>query len=93
MYVYIIDLEHITCQDFMDLTTSPDRCGRIENTHLSGDRVTKAQRDVNKKLRVFEYVKGIGNAAKTYRYSGMSRDAYCHWGRNHQTRGEEGLVA
>lgn len=54
--------------------------------------MTKAQRDVSKKLRVFEYAKAIGNVAKTCRHFGISRDTYYRWQQNYQAHGEEGLI-
>ena len=54
--------------------------------------MTKAQKDINKKLRVFEYAKAVGNVAKTWRHFGISRDTYYRWQRNYQIHGEDGLV-
>lgn len=54
--------------------------------------MTRVQRDVSKKLRVFEYAKETGNVAKVCSHFGISWDTYYRWQRNYRSRGEEGLV-
>lgn len=54
--------------------------------------MTKAQRDIRKKLRVLQYAADIGNIAKTCRYFGISRETFYVWQRTLATQGEAGLV-
>ena len=41
--------------------------------------MTKAQRDIKRKLGVLNYAKGIGNVSKAGRYYGISREARYTW--------------
>lgn len=52
----------------------------------------KAQRDISRKLKVFEHAKKIGNVAKTCRYFGISREAFYRWKRAYDKLGEQGLI-
>ena len=54
--------------------------------------MAKAQKDISKKLRVFEYAKAVGNVAKTCRHFGISLDTYYRWQGNYQIHGEDGLI-
>lgn len=49
--------------------------------------MTKAQRDIRRKLRVLNYAKQIGNISKTYRYFGISRQTYYDWKRAYEKDG------
>ena len=54
--------------------------------------MTKAQRDINLKLRVLNYAKEIGNISKACRYFGISRKAFYQLKRVHEQHGEKALV-
>lgn len=54
--------------------------------------MTKAQRDIKRKLRVLNYAQAIGNVSKTCRYFGISRKAYYEWKQGHAQYGEQGLI-
>ncbi len=45
---------------------SPDRCDRMENTYLSGDRNDKAQRDVNMVQKLL-FGENAGMLSQAYR--------------------------
>lgn len=53
---------------------------------------TKAQREINHKLKVFEHANNSGNVSFTCRYFGISRDTFYRWKKNFKDRGEKGLV-
>ena len=54
--------------------------------------MTKAQRDINRKLRVLNYAKEIGNISKACRYFGISRESFYRWKQPYDTRGEKALI-
>lgn len=54
--------------------------------------MTKAQRDISRKLRVLSYGQQIRNVSKTCRYFGIARQTYYEWKQAYAERGEEGLV-
>ena len=43
--------------------------------------MTKAQRDIKRKLRVLNYAKEIKNVSRTCRYFGVSRETFYKWKR------------
>ena len=54
--------------------------------------MTKAQRDIKRKLRVLNYAKDIGNVSKTCRYFGISRETFYLWKRAYERFGEKALI-
>ena len=54
--------------------------------------MNKAQRDIQRKLRVFNHAKKIGNIRKTCRYFGIPRSLYYVWKASYEQFGEEGLI-
>lgn len=52
--------------------------------------MTKAQRDIRRKLRILNYAKETGNISKTCRY--VSREIFYRWRRVYAEKGEEGLI-
>jgi len=54
--------------------------------------MTKAQRDIKRKLRVLNYAKDIGNVSKTCRYFGISRETFYLWKRAYEQCGEKALI-
>ena len=52
----------------------------------------KARRDIQRKLKVFEYAAKIGNIRKTCRYFGISRSNYYEWKKRYNQKGEAGLI-
>jgi transposase len=54
--------------------------------------MTKARRDIRRKLAVLIHAKETGNSPETRRYSGISREAYYKWKRKYDKSGKEGLV-
>ena len=54
--------------------------------------MTQAQRDINRKLRVFKYAEEIGNVSKACRHFGISRQSFYAWKRALAEKGEEGLI-
>jgi len=54
--------------------------------------MTKAQRDIMRKLRVLTYAKEIGNISKACRYFGISLEAFYQWKRAYEQHGEKALV-
>ena len=51
--------------------------------------MTDAQRDISRKLRVFDYAKETVNISKTCRYFGISRDTFYCWQHNYQRLGKQ----
>jgi transposase-like protein len=41
--------------------------------------MTQAQRDIRKKLKVFEYADEVGNISKVCRHLGISQESYYRW--------------
>jgi transposase InsO family protein len=54
--------------------------------------MTKAQRDIRRKLRILTYAKEIGNISKACRHFGISREGFYKWKRAYAAYGEEGLI-
>ena len=54
--------------------------------------MTKAQRDIKRKLRVLNYAKDIGNVSKACRYFGISRETFYLWKRAYERFGEKALI-
>ena len=54
--------------------------------------MSKAQRDIQRKLRVFNHAKRIGNIRKTCRYFGVPRSLYYVWKASYEQFGEAGLI-
>ena len=54
--------------------------------------MTKAQRDIKRKLRVLDYDQEIGNVSKTCRYFGISRQTFYLWKRAYEQHGEKALI-
>jgi transposase-like protein len=54
--------------------------------------MTKAQRDISRKLRVLNYAEQIKNISKTCRYFGISRQTYYEWKKAYSEKGETGLI-
>ncbi len=54
--------------------------------------MTKAQRDIKRKLRVLRFAQESGNISKTCRYFGISRQAYYEWKQSYAQWGEKGLI-
>ncbi len=52
----------------------------------------QAQRDISRKLKVFEHAVTSGNVAFTCRHFGISRDTFYQWKRAYAARGEKGLI-
>lgn len=53
---------------------------------------TKAQREINPKLRIFEHASKNKNISFTCRYFGISRDTFYRWKKNYKNKGEPGLI-
>jgi transposase InsO family protein len=54
--------------------------------------MTKAQRDIARKLRILKHAEEIRNVSKTCRYFGISRESFYEWRRAYLQKGEEGLI-
>jgi transposase InsO family protein len=54
--------------------------------------MTKAQRDIKRKLGVLNYAKEVGNVSKACRYYGISREAFYTWKRAYERHGEKALI-
>lgn len=54
--------------------------------------MSKAKRDIRRKLRILDHVKKIGNIRKTCRYFGVSRAIFYRWRDAYDQFGEEGLI-
>ena len=54
--------------------------------------MTKAQRDITRKLRVLKYADEIGNVSKACCHFGITREGFYKWKRAYLSKGEEGLV-
>ncbi len=50
----------------------------------------QAQRDISRKLKVFEHAADSGNVAFTCRHFGISRETYYQWKRAFAAHGEKG---
>lgn len=54
--------------------------------------MSKAKRDIRRKLRILDHVKKIVNIRKTCRYFGVSRAIFYRWRDAYDQFGEEGLI-
>jgi transposase-like protein len=54
--------------------------------------MTPAQRDISRKLRIFNYAKQIGNVTAACRHFGVSREIYYRWKLAYEKDGEQALV-
>jgi len=54
--------------------------------------MTKAQRDIRRKLRALNHAQQTGNVSKTCCYFGISRDIFYRWKRALAEHGEDGLI-
>jgi transposase InsO family protein len=54
--------------------------------------MTEAERDIKRKLAVFNHALQTGNISKTCRYFGISRQVYYKWKRRYAKLGEQGLI-
>jgi transposase len=54
--------------------------------------MTKAQRDIRRKLRILAYAERISNVSKACRYFGISRETFYVWHRAYTRHGEKGLI-
>jgi len=54
--------------------------------------MTKAQADINRKLRILRHGAESKNIAKTCRYFGISREIFYQWKRTYAEKGESGLI-
>jgi hypothetical protein len=54
--------------------------------------MTKAQRDIKRKLRVLSYAQEIGNISKTCRYFGIPRQTCYEWKQAYTRLVKKGLI-
>ena len=54
--------------------------------------MTKAQRDIARKIRVLQHAQEAKNISKTCRYFGISRQCFYDWQKAYQQYGEKGLI-
>jgi transposase-like protein len=54
--------------------------------------MTKAQRDIKRKIRVLCYAQDIGNISKTCRYFGIFHQTFYEWKQAYAQLGEQGLI-
>ncbi len=54
--------------------------------------MTQAERDIRRKLKVFDYAKETGNVSRACRYFGITRQAFYKWRRAYILKGEDGLI-
>jgi len=54
--------------------------------------MTPAQRDISRKLRIFNYTKQIGNVTAACRHFGNSHEIYYSWRRTYEKDGEQALI-
>ena len=54
--------------------------------------MSKAERDIRRKLPVLKHYEGRGNVAKTCRHFGIARQPFYGWKKNYEKLGNEGLV-
>ena len=54
--------------------------------------MTKAERDIRRKLRVFKHAQQSGNVDKTYRYFGISMSIFYRWRARHKKYCQSGLI-
>ena len=54
--------------------------------------MNQKERDVQRKLRIFQYAKEIGHVAKACRYFGIARASFYRWRELYKKDGEAGLI-
>jgi transposase InsO family protein len=54
--------------------------------------MSKADRDIRRKLRVFHYAEKVGDISKACRHFGISRQTFYDWKHRYERDGEEGLI-
>ena len=54
--------------------------------------MSKAERDIRRKLRVLEYAEQRGNIAKACRHFGISRQTFYTWRSRYEKDGESGDI-
>ena len=54
--------------------------------------MSKAERDMKRKLRVFQYAQKVGDISKACRHFGISRQSFYDWKHRYERDGEQGLV-
>ncbi len=54
--------------------------------------MTKAQRDISRKLRILKHAQETGNISKTCRYFGICRTSFYDWKKAYEQTGEAGLI-
>lgn len=55
-------------------------------------RVNQKERDIQRKLRIFQYAEEIGHVAKACRYFGIARASFYRWKALYRKDGEAGLI-
>ncbi len=75
----------------MNITTSIDSFDKLNCFQGVVDE-SQAQRDISRKLKVFEHATKSVNIAFTCRHFGISRDTFYQWKRAYAARGEKGLI-
>lgn len=75
----------------MNITTSVDSFDKL-NCFKKSLMNLQAQRDISRKLKVFEHAAASGNVAFTCRHFGIPRDTFYQWKRAYAPRGENGLI-
>ena len=64
----------------------------IRQLICGGRAMTKAQRDIKRKLRVLNYAKEIGNISKACRYFEISRETFYQWKKAYEQHGEKAMI-
>ena len=54
--------------------------------------MTQAEREISRKVKVFNYAKVSGNVSKACRHFGISREIFYRWKRAYENFGEEALI-
>jgi transposase InsO family protein len=54
--------------------------------------MTKAQRDIKRKLNILKHAEEISNVSKTCRYFGISRESFYQWKKAYKKNGEKALI-
>jgi transposase InsO family protein len=54
--------------------------------------MSKAERDIKRKLRVFQYAEKVGDISRACRHFGISRQSFYDWKRRYERDGEQGLI-
>ena len=77
---------------YMKITTTVDSFCQNEGISRRRSCITKAQRDIRRKLRILTYAKEIGNISKACRYFGISWQGFYKWEKAYAVHGEKGLI-